>query len=347
MSTTPQVFRSVAQKKFPKIISFDAFDTLYNPKVFPLLTYHEVGQRFGIQKKFSQIKQDFVKSFKEMELQYPNYGLNTNILNEYKEFESTIKPIEHASKAASEHAQENRQDQKSSNQALRYSDNWWGLLIKKTFAPFKVPHEMTKYLIEYYSGPGYEINRDLKEILQKLRNVDLTHFSDTDPFGERFKTKDDKVLLLINSNGDPRVKLVLSYLGVINEDLIPASLVYFSYDTKVQKPNKESFDYILKDLINQGLLLGCDIEKKQDKDALLQYCWHFGDKYSTDLLGSINAGWHGILIDRQNDYQQYLQNNAESGFRLVRGNSGSIFLHDDKMKYIIKQYKQLNDVFGI
>lgn len=245
--------------KPPYILSLDAFGTLYKPRESPLVTYQRFGQQYGIEKPLSLLERDFKKSFKQMGTVYPNYGLgNSHLLREYNKF-----PL-------------------SNLNEIKYSDNWWGLLIEKTFLPNKVPLEMVHLLLAYFSGPAYYVPPEMLKILSflsslKLQTVDV-------------HTKDDKPIILINSNGDPRVHLILKHLGLIGPRYIPEDLVYLSYVTSIEKPNEESFEYILKDLIDKGYVT------YKRKDQILGNCWHVGDTFETDLKGAINAGWHGVLL---------------------------------------------------
>ncbi|GMM33878.1 Dpi35 protein [Saccharomycopsis crataegensis] len=294
---------------FPRVLSFDAFETLYLLLEPPFKTYHKFGLKYGIAKSPDAISKDFIVGFKEMELRFPNYGINNDLLiEEFNEF-----------KVVDE-----------SNPVIRYSDNWWGLLISKAFHPYKVPFNMSKDLIEYFSGEAYYTDSCLVNTIKKMKMVDLSKFDE----GAEVKVKNDRPILLINSNGDPRVKLILKHLQLVSDEMIAEDLVYISYNTQVEKPNKESFEYIINDLVKRGLLTF------NNEAELLKYCWHFGDTYCTDLQGSINSGWNGILIDRNYGYDYFLEA-KEQNFAKMEGG----YLWDGDKKFIINDYKQLDSIF--
>lgn len=57
-----------------RLVSFDAFGTLYVPRELVALQYHKIAKGFGIQKSASQIELDFPKCYTFMTNKFPNYG---------------------------------------------------------------------------------------------------------------------------------------------------------------------------------------------------------------------------------------------------------------------------------
>lgn len=58
----------------PRVISFDAFGTLYAPLEPIAVLYHRIAKGFGIDKPVGQIEQEFPTVFSGMVSEFPNYG---------------------------------------------------------------------------------------------------------------------------------------------------------------------------------------------------------------------------------------------------------------------------------
>lgn len=130
----------------PKVITFDAYDTLYSTTLPVMEHYCMVGNRHGIQADPMQLTQNFPQAFKELKSNHPNYG-------------------------------------KSSKISAR---DWWCLLVQRVFQPLNPPEEMVNEILTRFEGLGaYEVLPDVKSFLQeaKSRHPDIVIgiISNTDP----------------------------------------------------------------------------------------------------------------------------------------------------------------------
>lgn len=61
----------------PNIVSFDAFGTIYIPKVPVFQQYFEISSDMGFEKSIDSIKEDFPVVFSGMNERFPNFGKNS------------------------------------------------------------------------------------------------------------------------------------------------------------------------------------------------------------------------------------------------------------------------------
>lgn len=130
----------------PRVITFDAYNTLYSTTLPVMEQYSLVGRKYGVETDPQQLTENFVKVFGELKLQHPNYGKTTGV-------------------TASE---------------------WWCLLIQGVFQPLNPPREMFDEILARFEGPeAYEVLPDVKHFLQEVRSeypdVILGIISNTDP----------------------------------------------------------------------------------------------------------------------------------------------------------------------
>lgn len=174
---------------------------------------------------------------------------------------------------------------KYSNQECPTVEDWWKLLIVELFG------------IEHYS-----INRDSQALCDRL----LQHFTtkescelypDVIPTLENLQSLGIKIIA--STNSDDRVIELLSSLGVLPY----FSNIYTSYDLGYEKPNRQFYMNIMKQQYKADY--GTNIDN-QKLPKYLENCWHVGDSYSKDFLGSVKSGWNGILLDRDRKSQFFI-----------------------------------------
>lgn len=253
--------------KAPKVVSFDAFNTLFAPRRPVLQLYSEIAQRHGLTVPQEHLEQNFPVVFKQMMLKHPNYGKNS----------------------------------------LKYI-NWWATVISNTYHPHETPKEFVEECIACFSTDEvYGAFEDARGILQKLHS-------------------NPEFVTVVASNGDPRIPQVLKSLDLLKY----FQKTYISYEMNVSKPDRAFYDHIIDDL--RGPFT--------PKDVMLQNSWHVGDELQKDLNGAVNAGWNGVLVDRDGAYIDLAEGEvSELGkSRLVRV--------DDK-KTIISDLGALEKVLGL
>ncbi|SCV02137.1 LAMI_0G16204g1_1 [Lachancea mirantina] len=132
--------------QLPKIITFDAYNTLYSTTLPVMEQYCLAGKKYGIDAKPEELTQRFPSVFKNLRIQHPNYGKNTGIT----------------------------------------ANEWWTLLIQNVFKPHQVPPEMIEHILTVFEGFGaYSIYPDLLDLLRSIRKKSpdtvLGVISNTDP----------------------------------------------------------------------------------------------------------------------------------------------------------------------
>ena len=67
---------------FPRVLSFDAFETLYLLLEPPFRTFHRIGLQYGFTESPNASLKDVIVDFKEIELRFPIYDINNGLLIE-------------------------------------------------------------------------------------------------------------------------------------------------------------------------------------------------------------------------------------------------------------------------
>ncbi|AMD21763.1 HFL093Cp [Eremothecium sinecaudum] len=157
-------------------------------------------------------------------------------------------------------------------------DEWWTLVITNLFKPVDVPKSMINEILRRFNeGDAYTVYPDVVEFLETIRSS-YPH-----------------IVLGVISNSESVVFKLLERLDLMKYF---HNNVYLSYDLGVSKPDKDIFNTVLDKITkkNPELLDGTSIED------LKTQCWHIGDEEENDMIGSSNAGWNGVLIDRTDRY---------------------------------------------
>ncbi|QLL30518.1 hypothetical protein HG536_0A03360 [Torulaspora globosa] len=155
---------------------------------------------------------------------------------------------------------------------------WWSKLITNVFQPLEISKEMVEEILVRFEGyQAYQVYPDVLDFIKEA------------------KSKHPDVILGIISNTDPVVYTLLQNLGLY-EYFKPH--IFLSYDLDLKKPSKEIFEYALEDMAKRYPRL----LENNDLGTLRSRCWHIGDEAINDMRGAENAGWNGVLIDRNNKY---------------------------------------------
>ncbi|CAN3364971.1 hypothetical protein DICA3_F14422 [Diutina catenulata] len=155
--------------------------------------------------------------------------------------------------------------------SMRSADDWWTELVADVFKLDKSDNRAAKLsdaLVEHFTTKdAYKVYDDVIPTLTAL--------------------KDANIPLVLSSNSDPRVYKLLENLGLKE---FFGDEVFLSYELEVEKPNRQFFQHIASTKYGAS--------KPFDYD-FLEGCWHVGDSYNADFLGSVRSGWNGILLDRE------------------------------------------------
>ncbi|KAF2153758.1 hypothetical protein K461DRAFT_292472 [Myriangium duriaei CBS 260.36] len=258
------------------LLCFDAFGTLFRPKQPPYKQYAECARKYGINGfTDEQIDQSLTNAIKEESKLNPNYGHQTDM----------------------------------------GAQRWWTRVIEKTFAPFlpgedkKLPPVLAPALHHRFSSKeGYDMFADATRLFRK--------FADTRP-GQLYRRVDQhdaggpdaRLVVGLITNSDDRVPDVLSSFGLKVKPLrhgedprpfhptnTPADIDFaiMSYDVGHEKPDSRIFDSATT-MLKEMLLA----EGHKDADVAEWRKIYVGDELQKDVLGAINAGWEGVLVDRE------------------------------------------------
>ncbi|SCU96896.1 LAME_0F17810g1_1 [Lachancea meyersii CBS 8951] len=132
--------------KKAKLITFDAYNTLYSTTLPVMVQYAKVGRKYGIKTSAEELTSRFPKVFKTLRDTHPNYGKHTGLT------------------------------------ALQ----WWEMLISNVYAPVDIPKQMISEILHIFEGFGaYTVYPDLLELLKLIRQRSpgtiLAVVSNTDP----------------------------------------------------------------------------------------------------------------------------------------------------------------------
>lgn len=142
----PSQWNSTNKLSKPKVITFDAYNTLYSTTLPVMEQYSRLGRKYGLDSSAQELTLKFPKVFKDLREEHPNYGKHTGIT----------------------------------------ADKWWEILISNVFAPAKVSPRMVGEILHVFEGFGaYTVYPDLLELLELIQKehseVVLGVVSNTDP----------------------------------------------------------------------------------------------------------------------------------------------------------------------
>ncbi|KAI9843148.1 MAG: hypothetical protein M1837_006601 [Sclerophora amabilis] len=261
------------------LITFDAFGTLFVPRLPIARQYGDVAARHGLPRfDEHELEQSFRRAFKQESKLHPNYG-----------------------KASGMKAPE-----------------WWANIIKETFRPFTsqqsndLPDGLIRDLLtRFSSSAGYELCSDVLPLFQAIRETKRQSPFRRTPFWPW-----DLTIVGVVTNSDDRVPSILKSLGLdvgmrtvenskqmrhgdLEKDI---SFTVMSYDLGVEKPDPrmlvaaEQLMYdalICEDPLQKGK--NVDIERKARLENF-KYV-HVGDDRK-DVETAQNASWSSVQVVR-------------------------------------------------
>jgi putative hydrolase of the HAD superfamily len=270
------------------LITFDAFSTLFHPRRPVPELYASIAHSFGLPKSKvtdERLQAAFKTAFKAQSKAYPNYGREQVLRGRY---------------------QGPRQ--------------WWSDLIKMTFAKVlddetkDLPAGMVEKLLDAFaSDEGYALFDDVQPFFRDLKTFKMT------------KGAFDHVVTGVISNSDDRVPAILKSFGLsignIRADRDRSSMelpgfeqlgiddgrnpipkendidmIITSYEAGQEKPNRLIYDVAARQA--QQCLPTMDASGFPG-DSVEWTRIHVGDDAQKDYTGAIDAGWHSLLISRE------------------------------------------------
>lgn len=278
------------------LLTFDAYSTLFRPRRPVPELYASVAHSFGLSPTLvtpARVQTAFKKAYKAESQAHPNYGRAKVLRGEYGG-----------------------------------PRQWWSNVIVRCFTEIlrdgghdagSLPEGLTDALQELFAGSqGYALYDDVSKFFSALRR-----YKQEGPF--------QRVVTGVISNTDDRVPGVLKALGVtvgnVRADrerssmLLPGyeeldaqsvaaaeeqgdhdvDLVITSYEAGEEKPHRLIFDVTAQ----QAAKL---VEAPESAN------WtkvHVGDDVEKDYHGALAAGWHGVLLNR-NDHVGDVPSNVKA-----------------------------------
>lgn len=154
--------RNLPKLSRPRLVTFDAFGTLYEPREDVPSKYASlVKDHCGIDVRPEVLRNNFGSSMKRMVSEHPHYGKYTLLDPE----------------------RQNTSD--SSSQLYHHVREWWESVIKQTFEPIELPADTLVMLYDYYSSAeAYQVYADVVPLLKSLVEKDhipVALISNSDP----------------------------------------------------------------------------------------------------------------------------------------------------------------------
>ncbi|KAG0130653.1 HAD-like domain-containing protein [Tuber indicum] len=241
------------------LITFDAFSTLFKPRLPIPLQYIAVAQEHGVTGLTEeQVSSSFKKAFAEGRKLFPNYGKSVG-----------MRPTE-----------------------------WWERIIKKTLeplAPDDLPADIISDLIRRFStSAGYELYGDVipcLEFLQSFRSRRASFWPyDTVTVGV-ITNSDSRVVSILNSLSigvslPPKRKAGRPRKKPLVEQKLEVDFVTLSYDVGVEKPHHQIF--------REAERMAKECRYLEGPWARI----HLGDDLEKDYYGAKLAGWKAALVCR-------------------------------------------------
>ncbi|KAL8698769.1 MAG: hypothetical protein Q9224_001699 [Gallowayella concinna] len=179
------------------------------------------------------------------------------------------------------------------------ANRWWANVIHSTFSGVlptsnTVPEELVASLLHRFSSKdGYRLYDDVVPFFEHLRRWrDIPSVSRRSP---------SEIQIGIISNSDDRVPSILTSLGISVCDRRYGSRVIettghsdigwvvLSYNVGIEKPDKRIFDAARE--------MSASFAESE------KLYIHVGDSIEEDYRGGLEAGWKGVLLDREGRYK--------------------------------------------
>lgn len=249
------------------LLAFDAFGTLFAPRQPIVTQYGDVARRHGLNGfTDDELHASFRRAFKEESLEHPNYGKNVGMT----------------------------------------APQWWSSIISRTFIPFlpkdtPLPNRLVPDLLHRFSSKdGYSVFLDTMSFFQKLRELKNSGNDKEWPWKRTIvgviTNSDDRIPGILESFG---LKIGSRRIGRRNANLSideseDINFVVLSYDVGFEKPDKRIFEGTEK--LVEEMITGSGV-KLADFDKVF-----VGDEPQKDALGASSAGWHGIYVNRSEQF---------------------------------------------
>ncbi|KAG6035765.1 hypothetical protein E4U41_005935 [Claviceps citrina] len=247
------------------LICFDAFGTLFWPKLPVAQQYGQVARQCGVTGWTEvELQSRLAAAFKAEARKHPNYGKASGI----------------------------------------GAAQWWTNVIFETFQPFArhqpLPADLApKLLHRFSSSHGYQVEHDLVATLRKLKHSRATPAFDQVVVGV-ITNSDDRVPSVLSSFG-----LGVSPLRYGSEDRAPVpgqpydiDFTCMSYDVGVEKPHAGIFRAAEHLWAKAVATAHSHAASDRDLDADSWQRLYVGDEHAKDVVGALNAGWNPVLLDQ-------------------------------------------------
>ncbi|KAF2660557.1 hypothetical protein K491DRAFT_589214 [Lophiostoma macrostomum CBS 122681] len=257
------------QEKKNLLIAFDAFGTLFHPRVNIAEQYRTVSREHGIvlPTELSKISSTFGDAFKTESTEHPNYGKAFGIETE----------------------------------------KWWGNVITKTLTPFLTPSQtippplIAQIYHQFSSKHGYSFYSDVLPIFSLINSHSPSWKWDKTIIGV-ITNSDNRVPSVLESLGlsvGPRRFGSVSQQRTTEQKKPDIDFVVLSYDVESAKPDRKIFDAgvdMLRDVLDAEADDNDHNPKLSVKDFEKLYV---GDEIDKDYLGAERAGWNALYLKRK------------------------------------------------
>ncbi|KAL1874016.1 hypothetical protein VTK73DRAFT_570 [Phialemonium thermophilum] len=253
------------------LLCFDAFGTLFKPRMPIAQQYAEVARQCGlIGVAEHQLQDAFRAAFKSEAKAHPNYGRATGM----------------------------------------GAEKWWANIIRKTFSPLlsdeqALPDELVPRLLHRFSSDeGYSMVPQLPYLLKVLKEPRSGRLFDKLVIGV-ITNSDDRVPKILSSFG-----LRVSPLRYGTEpDRVSAVVApgtdydidfhCMSYDVGFEKPDRKIFE-AAEDML-RVVLRGRFGASSTASDLTNWDKIYVGDDYDKDVVGALNSGWQAAFLEPGNE----------------------------------------------
>ncbi|KAH8898170.1 haloacid dehalogenase [Thozetella sp. PMI_491] len=248
------------------LLCFDAFGTLFSPKLPIFQQYGDVARQCGLAGfTDDQLQSSFRAAFKSEAKLHPNYGKSSGL----------------------------------------GAERWWTNVIGKTFQPLvgaeqTLPADLAPTLLHRFaSSEGYSAAPGLVSLLQALRRPAPRKLFDNIVIGV-ISNSDDRVPDILSSLGlqvSPlryEVAMDRGAIAAIAKEQFDVDFHCLSYDAGAEKPDRRIFtaaDELATEIIRvrHGLA-------QEDTDLSTWDKLYVGDEYEKDVVGALGAGWRPLLL---------------------------------------------------
>ncbi|KAG5999811.1 hypothetical protein E4U21_006292 [Claviceps maximensis] len=262
------------------LLCFDAFGTLFWPKLTVAQQYGQVARQCGVTGwTETELQSRLAAAIKDEARLHPNYGKASGL----------------------------------------DATQWWTNVILNTFQPFAarnqpLPSELAPRLLSRFSSSqAYHFERDLVATLKKLKQRSSTTTTAFDEVVVGVITNsDDRVPGVLSSFG---LDVGPLRCGSGEENPVPRERPYdidftcMSYDAGVEKPQAAIFraaEHLCARVastagVNMMDERGVGAEATAERYADSWQKLYVGDEHAKDVVGALDAGWNPVLLDQKQE----------------------------------------------